>query len=209
MHRGIAIAAATGLWLAASGPFAVIAGDEALAPKPIGKVVTVVGRATIERAGPPLVQVGLGEPAGVKVGDPVYRGDRVATGDDSKLGLNFSDGSSFNLSANAAMKLDEFVYDPDGASNTTLFSLAKGTATFVAGKVAKTGSMKVDTPVATLGVRGTTPHIEIAEDGTARFSTLIEEGKEAVMKRRDAPAAPARVPRQRRADRGFGICRGC
>jgi hypothetical protein len=100
--------------------------------------------------------------------------------------------------------MNEFVYDPAGKSNSTLFSLAKGTFTFVAGKVAKTGNMKVDTPAATMGIRGTTPHIEISDDGTVRFSTLIEEGKDRVMKRR--AAAPVR---ERRADRGLGICRGC
>jgi hypothetical protein len=105
------------------------------------------------------------------------------------------------------MEMNEFVYDPAGKSNSTLFSLAKGTFTFVAGNVAKTGNMKVDTPVATMGIRGTTPHIEISDDGSVKFSTLIEEGKESVMKRRAAPAA-APVP-ERRGDRGLGICRGC
>jgi len=72
------------------------------------------------------------------------------------------------------------VYDPKGKSNSTLFSLTKGTFTFVAGKVAKTGDMKIDTPVATMGIRGTTPHVEIAADGTVRFSTLVEEGRDKV-----------------------------
>jgi len=34
--------------------------------------------------------------------------------------------------------------------------------------------MKVDTPVGTMGVRGTTPHVEILDDGSVKFSTLIE-----------------------------------
>jgi hypothetical protein len=44
--------------------------------------------------------------------------------------------------------------------------------------------MKLETPVATLGIRGTTPHIEISDDGTVRFSTLIEENKDRVMQKR-------------------------
>jgi hypothetical protein len=92
-------------------------------------------------------------------------GDVVATGADGRVGINFTDGSSFNLSNNARMILDEFAYDPNGTSNSTLFKLTKGTFTFVAGKVAKTGDMKVDTPVATMGIRGTTPHVEILDDG--------------------------------------------
>jgi hypothetical protein len=82
------------------------------------------------------------------------------------------------------MVLNEFVYDPKGKSNSTLFSLTKGTFTFVAGKVAKTGDMKIDTPVATMGIRGTTPRVEISEDGKVKFSTLIEEGRDKVERNR-------------------------
>ena len=67
------------------------------------------------------------------------------------------------------MVLNEFVYDPNSTSNSTLFNLTKGNFTFVAGKVAKTGDMKIDTPVATMGIRGTTPRVEISDDGTVNF----------------------------------------
>ena len=176
--------------------------------KPIGKVVTAVGKVTIQHPDATLVQATLSDDqAGAKVGDPIYRGDVIKTGVDGRAGINFADGSSFNLSSNASMEMNEFVYDPDGKSNSTLFSLAKGTFTFVAGNVAKTGSMKVDTPVATMGIRGTTPHIEISDDGSVKFSTLIEEGKDSIMKRKAVPGTAP--PKQRRADRALGICRGC
>ena len=111
-----------------------------------------------------------------KVGDFVYRGDLVQTGANSAVGMVFTDGTAFNLSANARIELNEFVYDPNGNNNSAFISLAKGTFTFIAGKVAKTGDMKVDTPVATMGIRGTAPHVEISEDGTVHFATLAEEG---------------------------------
>ena len=104
-----------------------------------------------------------------KLGDLVYQGDVVQTGADGKVGITFTDGTAFNLSSNARMVLNEFVYDPNGKSNSTLFSLSKGTFTFIAGKVAKTGDMKIDTPVATMGIRGTTPHVEISDDGTCQI----------------------------------------
>ena len=148
-----------------------------VAPKPIGRVIGVTGAVTIEHMGAVVVQANLGDQAAqTKVGDVVYLGDLVRTGVDSRISINFTDGSSFNLSSNARMTLDEYVYEPEGKTNATFFSLTKGTATFVAGKVAKTGDMKVDTPVATMGIRGTTPHIEISDDGSTRFATLIEEG---------------------------------
>lgn len=175
--------------------------------KPIGKVVAATGIVTIEHAGAVIVQANVsGEPGRAKTGDPVYLGDVVLTGADSRVGINFSDGSSFNLSSNARIVLDQYVYEPAGKSNATLFSLAKGTFTFVAGGVAKTGDMKVDTPVATLGIRGTTPHIEISDDGSVRFSTLIEEGRSKLLKKPPAGAAPEP---DRGANRRLIICRGC
>jgi hypothetical protein len=208
----------TGFVLAAAGLFAGPAyaqRDSArpavqdLASKPIGKVVVATGSVTLERPGAAVVQVSTAGQAGqAKVGDLVYQGDVVATGADGKVGINFTDGSSFNLSNNARMVLDEFVYDPNSTSNASLFNLTKGTFTFVAGKVAKTGDMKVDTPVATMGVRGTTPRVEISDDGTVRFSTLIEEGKSKVTRKPGASAAqqPDQKPYPRT---NLNICRGC
>jgi hypothetical protein len=197
MRRHTIAALLTGFVLALAGFFpgpAQAQRDEPvvqdLAPKPIGKVVTATGSVTIERANAVVVQVNLpGQAVQTKVGDLVYQGDVVQTGTDGRLGINFTDGTSFNLSNNARMALSEFIYQPNGTSNSTLFNLTKGTFTFVAGNSAKTGSMKVDTPVATMGIRGTTPRVEISDDGTVKFSTLIEEGKSKLTKRLGAPAA--------------------
>jgi hypothetical protein len=179
------------------------------APKPIGKVVTAAGSITIEHAGAVVIQANVAGQAGqTKIGDLVYLGDVVQTGADGRVGINFTDGTSFNLSSNAHMTLTEFVYDPNGKSNSSFLSLTKGTFTFVAGNIAKTGDMRVDTPVASMGIRGTTPRIEISDDGTVKFATLIEEGKSKLMKRQGAPTA--QQPEQK-ADHKFNlnICRGC
>ena len=109
------------------------------------------------------------------------------------------------------MEMTEFVYDPNSKSNSSLLSLTKGTFTFVAGKIAKTGDMKVDTPVATMGIRGTTPRVEISDDGTVKFSTLIEEGKDKVLQNHGVPPVKSRdagsaKPREKI---NLNICRGC
>jgi len=209
---------ATGLVLTAAGFFpgpAHAQSDSAkpavleVVAKPIGKVVVATGSVTLERTAAVVVQASTSGPPGqAKVGDLVYQGDAVATGADGKVGINFTDGTSFNLSSNARMVLNEFVYDPGSTSNSTLFNLTKGTFTFVAGKVAKTGDMKIDTPVATMGIRGTTPRVEISDDGTVRFSTLIEEGKSKLTKK--SSAAPAPQLEQKPSPRSnTTICRGC
>ena len=144
---------------------------------PVGKVLTANGTAHIEHAASVVVQANA--PSGgvdqAKAGDLVYRGDLIQTGADGALSIALADGSSFNVSGNARMEVNEFVYDPKGHDNSTLISLSKGTFTFIAGNIAHTGDMKVDTPLGTMGIRGTAPRVEILEDGTVKFSTLVEE----------------------------------
>jgi hypothetical protein len=179
--------------------------------KPIGKVVSAKGSVTIEHVNAVVVQAALGnQPGQAKVGDAVYLGDIVATGADGRVGITFADDTAFDLSSNARMVMTEFVYDPNSKANSTLLSLTKGTFTFVAGKIAKSGDMKVDTPVATMGIRGTTPHVEISEDGTVKFSTLLEEGKDQVLQKYGSGAKPGSLPAVENVKKpSLDICRGC
>lgn len=142
---------------------------QATAPAPaqvIGHVLKLTGSATVIRNG---VSVEL------HIGDAVQKGDVVQTGSDSTIGMTFIDGSAFGMTSNARMVLNEMIYDPNGSSNSSLISLVQGTITFVAGQTAKNGNMRVDTPVATMGIRGTAVLVEIgAEDGPTKFSVLVE-----------------------------------
>lgn len=166
--------------------------------QPIGKIVTATGAVSIEHVSAVVVQASLGGQGSAKVGDSIYLGDIVSTGSDGRVGITFTDGTAFDLSPNARMVMNEFIYDPNSKSNSTLLSLTKGTFTFVAGKVATSGDMKVSTPVATMGIRGTTPRVEIGDDGSVKFSTLLEE------------AAPGAAPVIQERDKpNLQICRGC
>jgi hypothetical protein len=149
----------------------------ALETKPIGKIVTAIGIVHLEHPAAVIVQANLppGGQGGAKIGDLIYRGDKIETGLDGNIGITFVDGTSFNVSKNARMEVNEFVYDPNGHANSVFFKLVIGTFTFIAGAIAKTGDMKADTPVGIIGIRGTAPRVEILEDGSVKFSTLIEE----------------------------------
>lgn len=147
-------------------------GAAAGAAQVIGSVSKLAGSATAIRNG---VSVML------NVGDNVQKGDVVQAGADFSLTLTFIDGTVFGLSANARMVLNEMVYDPQGSSNSSLLSLIQGTITFVAGETAKNGDMRVDTPVATMGIRGTAVLVEIGFEvpgqGSAppvKFQVLVE-----------------------------------
>ncbi len=167
-------AALTGDIVAAlTGPLAP--GEYAQATPPqnageaIGRVATLSGSAVAVRNG---VAVAL------NVGDVVLKGDVVQTQSGSALGVIFADGSTFDLGANARMVLNEFVYNPAAASgNSSLINLVQGSIVFVAGQVAHTGDMKVGTPSATMGIRGTAVQVDIdVNNGTTQLSVLIEPG---------------------------------
>ncbi|MDE2375345.1 MAG: FecR domain-containing protein, partial [Hyphomicrobiales bacterium] len=120
---------------------------QAQPPEAIGKVEKVVGIVNVVRNG---VAVAL------HVGDAVYKTDVVETAADSSCGISFPDGSALNIVANSRLALNDYSFDPNSTSNAALFTLVEGTFAFVAGKVAHTGDMRIATPVATMGIRGTT-----------------------------------------------------
>lgn len=153
------------LALSSHGPRYAQAGT-APAAATIGRVETVGGTASVLRSGSAVA---------LNVGDLVYRGDVVQTGGGSSLGITFIDGTAFSLSSGARMVLNDMVYTPGGSGNSALLSLVQGSISFVAGQVAKTGDMRVDTPVATMGIRGTAVNVDIsADNGTTRFSVMRE-----------------------------------
>ncbi|GLH80381.1 hypothetical protein SSBR45G_52900 [Bradyrhizobium sp. SSBR45G] len=148
------------------------AGGAASAGKVIGHVTKLQGTATVIRNGVSIL---------LHNGDNVEKGDVVQSGSNSTLGITFIDGTVFGLSSNARMVLNEMVYDPNGSNNSSLISLVAGTISFVAGETAKHGDMKVDTPVATMGIRGTAVLVEIdftvpGQGGLpdAKFQVLVE-----------------------------------
>ena len=140
------------------------AAGTAAAAKVIGHVVKMTGSASIVRNG---VTITLNN------GDVVYQNDVVQTGSGSTLGLVMIDGTTFNMSANARLMMNDLTYDAASTSNSSLFTLVQGAASFVAGQVAKSGDMKVSTPVATMGIRGTAVILDIsAVDGTVSVSVV-------------------------------------
>src|SRR6266403_775688 len=132
--------------------------NQAAADEPIGNVATLTGSATVTRnnASTPL-----------KLQDDIFLDDVLQTSANSTLGVTFNDATTFNLTANARITVDSFVYEDGGKQNAALFDVAKGTVAFVAAAVAKTGDMKISTPTATLGIRGTTGLVAVPEGASA------------------------------------------
>jgi hypothetical protein len=94
----------------------------------------------------------------------------------SAVRLVLDDGTTFNLSANARLMLNDLTFDASSTSNSSFITLVEGAANFVAGQVAKTGDMKVATPVAVIGIRGTAVKLDIsAADGKVDVSVIDQQ----------------------------------
>ncbi|MEQ8604225.1 MAG: LamG-like jellyroll fold domain-containing protein [Marivibrio sp.] len=121
--------------------------DAALGPV-IGTVTETTGTVVVVRAD--------GRTVAAEAGLPVYQDDQVETAPGGAVGMRFEDGSTFSLGADARVVLDALIYDPGADSSMTL-NLVKGSFSFVSGQIAKSGdeNMQINTPVATIGVRGT------------------------------------------------------
>jgi len=139
-------------------PSTTPAATPAPAPEPVGTVATLTGSATVTRNN---------TPTPLKLQDDIFLNDVLQTSANSTLGVTFNDATTFNLTANAKMTVDSYLYEDGGKQNGALFDIAKGTVAFVAAAVAKTGDMRISTPTATLGIRGTTGLVEVPQGAAA------------------------------------------
>ena len=113
-----------------------------------GHVKVAKGAVQIERAG---------QKVPAAVGAAVQAGDVVVTGADGSVGITFLDNSLLSAGPNSVLAIDRFAFDSTTHQGSFESSLKKGTLAVVSGKLAKQSpdAMKVKTPAAVLGVRGT------------------------------------------------------
>ncbi|MDA1030950.1 MAG: FecR family protein, partial [Proteobacteria bacterium] len=90
-----------------------------------------------------------------KKGDLIYRNDVITTGGKSRAQVLLLDQTAINISQKAELTLNAFVYG--GENDNIGVKVTKGTFRFISGKIAtnKPENVNVETPVATIGVRGT------------------------------------------------------
>jgi hypothetical protein len=139
-------------WLAI---MAVLAGGGARAEEAgIGQVKLAKGQAFLVRDGRSL-------PA--RPGDAVQARDELETGADGALGVTFSDNTVFSTGPNTRVAIEDFVFDSANFRGAMTSAVQRGTLTVVSGDIARSspGAMKVRTPTAIMGVRGTTFAVQV------------------------------------------------
>lgn len=122
----------------------------------VGQVKTAKGTVHVERDGKRV-------PA--SVGMPIRQADTLITGTDGAVGVTFSDNSLLSTGPNSVLVVDRYDFDSTTHAGHFDASLKKGTLAVVSGKMVKQSpeAMKVRTPAAIMGVRGTEFVVQVEE----------------------------------------------
>jgi hypothetical protein len=87
-------------------------------------------------------------------GASVFSNELIRTGDASIAQLTFLDETTLSVAAKSEVRITRFVYDPSRPSASKVISASKGALRFVSGS-SNPSSYKIETPSASIGVRGT------------------------------------------------------
>jgi hypothetical protein len=122
----------------------------------VGQVKTAKGTVHVEREGKRL-------PA--TVGMPIRQADTLVTGADGAVGVTFIDNSLLSTGPNSVLVVDRYNFNSTTHAGHFDASLKKGTLAVVSGKMVKQSpdAMKVHTPAAIMGVRGTEFVVQVEE----------------------------------------------
>lgn len=98
-------------------------------------------------------------------GTALYRGDVLRTGAPGALGVTLKDSTRLSLGARSELTLQQFAFVPSENELGFVARLAHGTLLYVSGVIAKLSAdaVSVETPVATIAVRGTRFLVRVEE----------------------------------------------
>ena len=119
---------------------------------------TPIGVAQTATQGPvTVIHAGTTTPVPLEPGDTIGINDTIQTGPGAKASILFNDNTEFTLGENSKLKVDDYVYDPDGTVNRANYSFLKGVFQYVGGLIDQKdpGDVHIDTAVDGIGIRGT------------------------------------------------------
>jgi hypothetical protein len=93
-----------------------------------------------------------------QAGQLVYQADVLRTGSDGRIGLTLKDDTRVSLGPASELRLDRFDYAPAEGQLALALKVVRGVVAYVSGHIAKLSpdAVRIETPSAILGVRGTT-----------------------------------------------------
>ena len=110
-------------------------------------------------------------------GEKIYQGDEITSDQGSSINIIFADGSNLSLGENSNIIIDEFIYDPSESIGEFGLEIVEGVFVFVSGEIAANDpdGVVVNTPIATLGIRGTTVAGRISADAQGTTISLLND----------------------------------
>lgn len=102
----------------------------------------------------------------VKIGDPVFIGDKIVTAAASFAGITLYDNTRLTSGPNSSVVIDAFSFSTTTHQGELSASIDKGSLAVISGQLAKTNPERVvfNTRTMTVGVRGTEFIIEAHEE---------------------------------------------
>jgi hypothetical protein len=122
--------------------------------KPAGRIKVVSGAVFVVRGSAEM-------PA--QPGQEVFQADGIRTGRDGRVGITLHDDTRLSLGPASELRLDRFAYAPADGLFGLVVRVSRGVAAYVSGRIAKLApdSIRLETPAAIVGVRGTTLAIRV------------------------------------------------
>jgi hypothetical protein len=120
----------------------------------IGHIQTLKGSATVQRREALL-------PAAIGV--PLQHGDVIRTGTPGAVGIVLNDDTTIALGPDSEFELKDYAFDPRQGNFACVMRIVKGSLVYLSGLIGKLApqTIQVQTPDATIAVRGTKMLIEV------------------------------------------------
>jgi hypothetical protein len=140
----------------------VVALALAVAPA-FGQAPIAAGRIRISSGSAFIVRAGKLVPA--QAGQTVYEADSLRTGADGRLGITLKDETRVSLGPASEVRLDRFAFALAEGQFGFALRIVRGVVAYVSGRIAKIApdSIRLETPAAIVGVRGTTLALRVSE----------------------------------------------
>ena len=134
----------------------------------VGAIDSVNGEVVVVRAGLKI---------GAEAGMALHEGDVIVTDAGGGVGMVYADGTTVSLGGDGRLVIEEVSYDPAAGVGKSSTNVVQGVFSFVSGGIAKLGdeAMVFKTPVATIGVRGTTVAGQAGAEGSDNSFTLLAD----------------------------------
>ena len=140
----------------------------AMASDKIARVLNVKGAAILTREGKSI---------GLVKDNWLYKNDRIVTKKKSSLEIKLVDNSFVNIGELSDLYMVDLVYDPIKKDGYIDLKLVTGAFRMISGNIAKLGPdlMKIDSPTATVGIRGTSIVGKASKLGVENFVILVPD----------------------------------